>query len=195
MLSAIRVRWYTNEIWKPLIWIKDKEMNFSTIIVLLIISLLTFCTCGVNTSKCADFSRNNDSNSNCSLCTKEGDNCYWCPSTGQCLEWDWGSRPQCSGNKYFYGQCQLNGVAIIIMFSVGLFLLLVILVCCCVTCFCCCMKYRRRRRREYSLLTEGSERRNVERQRQFQARRDEIRHKYGLDARDNNNNNNDDSTV
>ena len=117
---------------------------------------------------------------NCSSCIEkgndEGNDCYWCPATGQCLEWNWAKYPGCSGDRYFYGQCNLNGVGIIILFSVGIFLLVVVIVSCCICC-CCCYIRRRRRMRMYIVTTD-------ERQRLFQARRDEIRHKYGLDTND-----------
>ena len=114
-------------------------------------------------------------NTNCTSCIEEGDRCYWCPATGECSEWDWPDYPSCKGNRYFYGQCNLNGVGIIIVFSVGVFLLLVAIASCCICCCCCYTRHRRRR-----VTTDDMH----ERQRLFQARRDEIRHKYGLDTND-----------
>ena len=118
---------------------------------------------------------------NCSSCIEKGDHCYWCPATRECVEWSWADYPDCKDNRYFYGQCNLNGVGIIILFSVGVFLLLAAIVSCCVCCCCCYMRYRRRRHyRPVTITTDDMH----ERQRLFQARRDEIRHKYGLDTND-----------
>ena len=134
----------------------------------------------------------NYSGTNCSTCINKGDDCYWCPATVECLEWNWGSL-KCKGNGYFYGQCDMNGVGFIIVFSFAIFLLLFILICCCICCCCCYLK--RRKRREYVQLTTPLIIRNERngrsdmRHRQFHARPDEIRRKYGLEANAN------DSTV
>jgi len=146
-------------------------MGFPFVVTVLILSSLYEVSIADN---CTYF---NDTN--CSSCTEKGDNCYWCPNTKECLDWNWGHLPNCKGHRYFYGQCDLNGVGIIILFTVGVFLLLIGVVFCCICCCCCCK--RRRRRKEYNLLTPGD---THERQRRFQARRDEIRHKYGLDNND-----------
>lgn len=118
----------------------------------------------------------------CASCIDKGDDCYWCRATRKCLSWNWADYPDCKGNTYFYGQCNLNGVGIIIVFSVGVFLLLAAIVSCCVCC-CCCYR-RHRRRRYYRPVTITTADDMHERQRLFQARRDEIRHKYGLDTND-----------
>ena len=118
----------------------------------------------------------------CSSCIHKADHCYWCPNatSGDCLKWDWADYPSCKGNRYFYGQCNLNGVGIIIIFSVGVFLLLVAIASCCICCGCCYMRHRRRRVvRPVTIITDDMH----ERQRLFQAR-DEIRHKYGVDTND-----------
>ena len=135
----------------------------------------------------AELSCSNFTNTKCAECVKI-DDCYWCMHSQECSKWKWGDYPNCKGNEYFIGQCELNGVGIIIVFSFGVFLILVVVTACCIC--CCCLYIRRRRRREYVVLNtyERNGRRDMqERQRQFQARRDEIRHKYGLDT--------DDSTV
>lgn len=124
----------------------------------------------------------NLSDTSCTKCVSNGNNCYWCPDSSQCLKWNWRKYPECKGNGYFYGQCNLNGVGIIILFSFGLFLLLVAIVIACTCCWCCYMRHRRRR--EYVPLVYTERNSMQERQRQFQARRDEIRHKYGLDTND-----------
>ena len=128
-----------------------------------------------------------DSNStNCSSCVEQGRNCYWCPDTATCGEWDWSNSPDCKGNTYFYRQCSLNGVGFIIVFSFAIFLLLLVIVSCCI--FCCCYYMRRRRRSQYVSLTNIEPNRNYERtdmrHRQFHARRDEVRYKYGIDTND-----------
>lgn len=128
----------------------------------------------------------NFNGTNCASCTEKGDNCYWCPDTDECLEWNWGNYPSCKGNGYFYGQCDLNGVDFIIIFSVALFLLLVIIVICCVCCCCCYVKCRRRS--EYVELTHYE--RNDMRHRRVQARQDarrnEIPRNYGPHTDDGN---------
>ena len=115
----------------------------------------------------------NASNITCSSCIEKGNHCYWCPTARRCFEWNWADHPHCKGNgRYFYGQCNLNGVGIIILFSVGVFLLLAAIVSCCVCCGCCYMRHRRRRYyRPVTITTDDMH----ERQRLFQARRDEIR--------------------
>ena len=116
----------------------------------------------------------------CSNCTEKED-CYWCESSKECADWKWGDIPNCKGQNYYFRQCDVNGLSFILIFSLALLLILVTIVCCCV---CCCYCYiRRKRRREYTLL-ESRRASFQERQRQFQARRDEIRHKYGLDNSD-----------
>lgn len=160
---------------------------FFATLILLIVSLYEVRS--TSSTRCSDLS-----NTKCSQCVKV-DHCYWCPPdgssySGRCSHWDWGDYPNCKGNRYYYGQCNLNGVSIIIFMSLGVFLLLVVLVCCFV---CCCyyfVKYQRRRRgrRNYTIITEtqGSDvpvNDMYERQRLFQAeRKDEVRHKYGLDT-------------
>ena len=125
-------------------------------------------------------------NTNCSWCVDKGNDCYWCPDTGLCAEWDISKTPNCKRSKYFYKQCNLNGAGFIVVFSIALFLLVVAIVSCCI-CGCCCY-FRRRRRTRYVTLTNIEQSRRNERtdmrHRQFQARRDEIRHKYGLDTND-----------
>ena len=124
---------------------------------------------------------------NCTTCIKKGDDCYWCPATAQCLKWDWARYPDCKGSEYFYGQCGLSGVGIIVLFSIGVFLLIVAIVACCVCCCCCssccCIIWRRRRRGSYEPIRRVRED-PQDQQRLFQARREEIRHKYGLDTND-----------
>ena len=120
------------------------------------------------------------SDTDCSNCTKK-DDCYWCESSKECTDWKWGDIPECKDQNYYFRQCNVNGFSFILIFSLALLLILFTLVCCCVCCCCYCI--RRRRRREYSLL-ESRRASFQERQRQFQARRDEIRHKYGLDSSD-----------
>ena len=117
---------------------------------------------------------------NCSSCINKGDHCYWCPTSGECSEWDWPDYPSCKGNGYFYGQCNLSGVGIIVIFSIGVFLLVAI-ASCCICCCCCYMRHRRRRVvRPVRIITDDMR----ERQRLFQ-RRNEIRHRYdGLDTND-----------
>ena len=114
----------------------------------------------------------NASNTTCSSCIEKGSHCYWCPTTRDCFEWNWAEHPHCKNNRYFYGQCNLNGVGIIIIFSVGVFLLLAAIVSCFVCCGCCYMRHRRRRYyRPVTITTDDMH----ERQRLFQARTDEIR--------------------
>ena len=128
------------------------------------------------------------SNTNCSSCvqkSRDGGHCYWCPSSGnkttsgKCAKWDWADLPSCEGSKYYYRQCDVNGVAFIIIFSVGVFLILVAIVLCCVCCCCCVM--RRRRRDRYERIRHVTEDPR-DRQRYCQARRNEIRQQYGLDT-------------
>ena len=130
---------------------------------------------------CDDFK-----NTNCSSCVKKGGDCYWCPDTGKCGQWDTTKTPDCKGSEYFYKQCNLNGAAFIVLLSFGLLLLLGVIVSCCI--FCCCCYMKRRRRRQYVSLVNIEQNRTNERtdirNRQLQARRDEIRHKYGLDTND-----------
>lgn len=147
--------------------------------VIILIAVLVISVYEVKAEKCTDLN-----GTNCTSCTERGDKCYWCPDTDECLKWKWGKYPKCKGNRsrYFYGQCDLNGVGFVIVFSVALFLLLVIIVSCCVCCCCYCMK--RRKRRGYHVVPAESSERTAMRHRQFQARRNEIRHKYGLDTND-----------
>ena len=127
------------------------------------------------------------SNTNCSRCVEkgreghgDGGHCYWCPSSGECAKWDWADFPSCEGSKYYYRQCDVNGVGFIIIFSVGVFLILVAIVLCCVCC-CCCVMRRRRRRDRYERIRHVTEDPR-DRQRYCQARRNEIRQQYGLDT-------------
>jgi len=120
------------------------------------------------------------SNTHCVNCTKKQD-CYWCASSKECSDWKWGDFPQCKGQNYYFRQCDVNGLSFLLILSLALLLILITVVCCCV---CCCYCYvKRRRQREYSLI-ENRRASFQERQRLFQARRDEIRHKYGLDGSD-----------
>lgn len=149
------------------------------LVVILAISLFHVTSAGENCSTHTE---------SCSSCINNGDNCYWCPDTSECLEWNWNTYPHCTGSKYFYGQCNFNGVSIIVVFSVVLFLLLVTMVVCCVCCCRCCKKGCRKKE-PYVLLVPSDQnrpRRNNggERQRLFQARRVEIRQNYGVITND-----------
>ena len=148
---------------------------FATTLVLVI---LAGCNYDVAAQACIDLNH-----TNCTTCIEKGDDCYWCPATAQCLKWDWARYPDCKRSEYFYGQCGLSGVGIAIIFWIGVFLLIVAIVACCVCCCCCCIWRRRRRRGRYEPITRVTNDQQ-DQQRLFQARRDEIRHKYGLDTND-----------
>ena len=146
-----------------------------TFVVTIVTLLLVVSVYRVKAGSCDDFKH-----TNCSSCVKKGGDCYWCPDTGECGQWDLNKTPDCKRSKYFYKQCNLNGAAFIVLFSSAAFiLLLVVILSCCIFC-CCCL--RRRRRRQYVSLAiiERTDMRN----RPLRARRDEIRHKYGLDTND-----------
>jgi len=139
-------------------------MGYFVLLLLLVVSL-----CEVRSDKsCHEFN-----NTECSHCVNNS-HCYWCDSSKQCKHWERGDYPNCA--TFLYGQCTLNGVAIIIIVSIAAFLLLFALVICCCFCF---IKYRRRRsrRRNYTIITETTERSDVpvndmhQRHRQFQAAR------------------------
>ena len=150
--------------------------TFAVIIVTLVLVVSVY---KASAELCEDFNI-----TNCSSCIEEGRDCYWCPDTNTCGEWDWSRFPDCKGNSYFYKQCSLNGVGFIIVFSFALFLLLAAVLICCI--FCCCYYMRRRRRSQYVSLPNIEQNRRNERTdmryRQFQARRDEIRHNYTNDS-------------
>ena len=127
-----------------------------------------------------------DRNNSCTDCTDGKKDCYWCEPTKECLEWP-GSKDSndlhCKGYRYYYNQCRLNGVGILVITVVSVILVIGLCVCCCVCCCCYCMSQRRKRKyqalqdtHEYTNRTIGSQ--NNERKAESAARREEIVRKY-----------------
>ena len=134
---------------------------------------------GVYKVKADECGRSNATN--CFSCVEKGVNCYWCPDSGTCAEWDWINLPDCK-QKYFYKQCDVNGLGFIVAFSIALFLLVVVIVSCCIC--CCCYCKRRGRRREYESMSHGerdgrNDRNDTVQHAHVHVRRIEIRRNYG----------------
>ena len=155
--------------------------------------VVTIITVALVLSVCKgdDTCRNSTS---CPSCVEKGKDCYWCPQTGKCTAWDWSNYPDCKGHKYYYKQCDLTGLDLIMVFSVALFLLVVAIVSCCICiCCCCCCCKGRDRRRGYELVPrtereseDGRNERNdtVQHARVHVTRRIEIHRNYGATTND-----------
>lgn len=133
-------------------------------------------------------------NTSCDACIQgtEGVSCYWCGSECRELAFSGITSGDCDLNDIKVGQCQLNGLAIIIL-SCGAVLVVLSLGCValCLGCYCYCRFCRGERRarvtkaqlRAENEMNEIGERHSQKRA-ERQAKGDEMRRKYGLLSED-----------
>lgn len=143
--------------------------------------------CGVHKVKaesCGHFNH-----TNCSSCVElKDENCYWCGESGECAKWDWSNYPATGcKQRYYYKQCDVNGLEFIVTFSVVLFLLVAAIIVCCICCCCCCCCKRRGRKGRYELVPRGEQddRNDTVQRAHVHVRRIEIRRNYGATTENN----------
>ena len=168
-----------------------------SITILVVITLAQFCLANTGKStaekdvsttskpdeKPVDCSKYNKSCNDCVNTHK----CYYCGSTKRCWKYDPTIKDfippesQCLKNDSFIGQCFFTTLVLLIAVPSAAGVLLIALGC---TIYCCCCRNNKRRiqrdqtrfQAELDRRKDASDRRKAERQ----AKRDDIRRKYGL---------------
>jgi len=126
-------------------------------------------------------------NTSCDACTSNS-HCYYCKENGHCYNYPGWTKVlprKCPHKDWYYGQCKLSGYVLIILVP-SLVVAFLIFLCCCIYC-CCCRRYtkwrqKRHDKEEVKLKRKRDEMTALHSQRKSEreAKRDEIRKKYGI---------------